>query len=254
MNVRVAAAMVALSAGLLSACAGSSSAPEEARSPLSAAAVPAATHCTKNVHVVASVFTDWPHALLSSESNKCWSVYLVTHALGGPCKNDVVDSKPQWWQYNEISSSSANKTADRAALKACFAAVQNAGPEPHGWLDYAYGGNGDWQFAGHVPPRIGKVDLLLELYSNHTDVVSDTALTSWPATSGLLTFGAIVNYAGSTYGNGTATDAEVQNAVLSVCRRTVKYLGLYAGHGEAKINSASRIAAVANALNTCTTS
>jgi hypothetical protein len=217
----------------------------------------AAQACVRHIHVVASVFTEWPHGLLNSKAtNPCWSVYLVTDKISATCSHDTYSTKPQWWQFNEISSTAANEKTDRTNLTACYNAVKGEGNEPHGWLDYAYGGNGAWQLAGHVPPRIGRIDLLLELYSHKTDIASDTAVTHWTPQVGSLAFGAIVNYAGSTYGNGIAkgTDQEVKSAVMSACKRTTTtYVGLYAGSNEPLKDSATRISDVAAALNTCTT-
>lgn len=203
-----------------------------------------ATTCRKTVRVIVSVTVQWDMTQLGKYSNGCWALIRISQSAGAKCQVD--SAKPQWWAYNDIGASPASATTDRAAIKACYSAASRNGINPFGWLFYGYGGNGAWPLTGHVPPRVGKFYLLLELYRG-TDIVTDRALSLWRTHPG---FGAIVNFAGE---NGT--DATAQSAVLSVCQATPtsKYIGLYAGSGEPLRDSVSRLRAVAAALTLCTT-
>jgi hypothetical protein len=182
-------------------------------------------------------------AKLGRYSNGCWALIRISQTAGPKCQID--SGKPQWWAFNEIGSSAATGTSDRTAVRACYTTAAGNGQNPFGWIYYAYGGNGIWSLAGHVPPRIGNFYLLLELYKG-TDITTDRALSLWTTHPG---FGAMVNFAGT---NGT--DGTAQADVLSVCRSTpaAKYMGLYAGGGEGLRESTSRLRAVAAALSACT--
>ena len=260
---RVTALIVAVASVLLTSATVATGAPTTAAGQRPAATV-AATPCKKVIRVVTSVDGDWFTSrtqLMAMSHHGCWSIINVSQSVPGAA-NCVVDSaKTQWWAYNEISWAAGRKTADRTLVRACSNRAKANGPNSFGWLLYAYGGNGTWGLTGHVPPRIGNFYELLELYSRKTDIVSDNALNLWNA-HGSTTVGAMVNFAGGT---APADNAAAGAATLKVCRQTVDrpvpagttkpkavYMGLYAGHNEAPLNSAGRITAIGNALNTCT--